>query len=254
MKGLEHLENDYELALFLQQTLIGFATNSSVGGTPEDFTRLREYFLRNPATKPLMPSWIRMSRSSSEFWQFIQPQFSTYAARRHFIREEMNPLLEHCESYKTFPAQESISEVLQKFDEDGINAAWQKALERKVSDPAGAITLSRTILESVCKFILDEREVEYDAKRIELSSLYSMTAKELKLSPDQHTEGIFKQILGGCSGVINGLGQVRNKLGDAHGKGKRPVKPAPRHAALAVNLAGTMALFLVETHDASKAD
>ena len=40
---------------------------------------------------------------------------------------------------------------------------------------------------------------------------------------------------------------MRNKLGDAHGKGKKAVKPAARHAALAVNLAGAMAMFLVET-------
>jgi hypothetical protein len=45
---------------------------------------------------------------------------------------------------------------------------------------------------------------------------------------------------------------LRNKIGDAHGKGGKPVKPSPRHAALAVNLAGTMATFLVETWLAKK--
>lgn len=59
-------------------------------------------------------------------------------------------------------------------------------------------------------------------------------------------------ILGGCSAVVNGLGTLRNKLGDAHGQGKIPVTPAARHAELAVNLAGSLALFLVSTHKASK--
>ncbi|WP_420196198.1 abortive infection family protein [Idiomarina xiamenensis] len=80
-----------------------------------------------------------------------------------------------------------------------------------------------------------------------------MTAKELNLSPDQHNEQIFKQILGGCSGIVNGLGTLRNKLGDAHGKGKLPVKPQARHAELAVNLAGSMTLFLISTHANTKA-
>jgi Abortive infection C-terminus len=40
---------------------------------------------------------------------------------------------------------------------------------------------------------------------------------------------------------------MRNKLSDAHGRGRRPVRPGARHAALAVNLAGTMATFLIET-------
>jgi hypothetical protein len=85
-----------------------------------------------------------------------------------------------------------------------------------------------------------------------LSELYKKTSQELNLSPSQHTEEIFKQILGGCSGIINGLGSLRNKLGDAHGKGRINIKPAPRHAELAVNLSGTMALFLLETFKAKK--
>ena len=85
-----------------------------------------------------------------------------------------------------------------------------------------------------------------------MSELYKLTAKELNLAPEQHSENIFKQILGGCSGIVNGLGSLRNKLGDAHGQGRNPVKPQARHAELAVNLAGTMALFLVSIYEANK--
>ncbi|QUN41767.1 abortive infection family protein [Burkholderia cenocepacia] len=46
---------------------------------------------------------------------------------------------------------------------------------------------------------------------------------------------------------LRGLGAVRNRLGDSHGKGKVAAKPAPRHAELAVNLAGSVALFLLAT-------
>ncbi|WP_368854819.1 abortive infection family protein [Methylosinus sp. Ce-a6] len=54
-------------------------------------------------------------------------------------------------------------------------------------------------------------------------------------------------MLGNRQSVVNHLGAIRNKIGDAHGRGRRPVKPKPRHAELAVNLAGTMASFLVST-------
>jgi hypothetical protein len=47
--------------------------------------------------------------------------------------------------------------------------------------------------------------------------------------------------------VVEGLGSLRNKIGDAHGTGKAAVRPAPRHAQLAVNLAGAMTTFLIET-------
>jgi len=251
MDGMEHLENDYELGKFLVTILIGFATTDKGGGTPEQYVMLRQHFLDNPDTKKLVPDWIRINRTQPQFWSFIQPKFKSYKERRAFIWKEMAPLLDYCESCKTFPAEKSISEVIQKFDETGINYAWQKALERKSNDPEGAITLSRSILESVCKHILDNKGIEYEDNKVKLNDLYKFTAESLNLSPSQHTEEVFKQILGGCSAVINGLGLLRNKLGDAHGKGKKPIKPAPRHAELVVNLTGSMALFLIETYNAS---
>lgn len=252
MEDSKYLKNDFEKAVYLTNTLIGIATHDGCGSTEEDYLELRKYFLDNPVTKKLLPSWIITTRNTRQFWQFIKYKFSTYAERRNFIWKEMNLLLEFCESKQSFPAEKTISEVLEKFDEAGIHYAWRKALERKSTDPEGAITISRTIIESVCKHILDEKGVKYDSKKIELSDLYKKTAKELNLSPSQHTEPIFKQILGGCSGIINGLGSLRNVMGDAHGKGKVNIKPAARHAELAVNLSGTMALFLLETFNARK--
>jgi hypothetical protein len=77
-------------------------------------------------------------------------------------------------------------------------------------------------------------------------------AERLHIAPSQHTEDAFKRILGGCTSVVEGLGTLRNKIGDAHGKGGKPVRAAPRHAQLAVNLAGAMATFIVETWIAQK--
>jgi hypothetical protein len=187
-----------------------------------------------------------------QFWQFIKYEYSTYAERRQFIWGAFNPILEYLEAGVTHPAQKTINEVLESFDADSIHYAWSIALERKASDPEGAITISRTILESVCKHILDEEGVDYDAGSIELSELYKRTAQKLNMAPEQHGEQIFKQILGGCSGIVSGLGALRNKFGDAHGKGKRVVKPHARHAELAVNLAGAMAQFLVSTYESRK--
>jgi hypothetical protein len=63
---------------------------------------------------------------------------------------------------------------------------------------------------------------------------------------------LFKQILGGCQTVVEGLGAMRNRHSDAHGKGISGIKPAARHAELAVNLSGTMATFLLQTWEAKK--
>ena len=250
MEELQYLETDYDRAEYLQSLLVDHAT----GGEGNDtlYQELRGYFLDAPATRDFVPRWVRVNRNLSQFWQFIKHEFETYAERRRFIWNEFSSLLECLEAKQRLPPGRSISEVLQRFDADGIHFAWQKALERKANDPEGAITISRTILESVCKHILDDQGIEYDANKIELHQLYKRTANELNLSPEQHSEKVFKQILGGCSAIVNGLGSLRNRLGDAHGKGKRKVKPASRHAELAVNLAGAMALFLIETYNARK--
>jgi hypothetical protein len=81
-----------------------------------------------------------------------------------------------------------------------------------------------------------------------LNGLYREVAKTLNLIPENHKDLIYKQILGGCSSIVNGLGTLRNEMGDAHGKGIKAVKPKPRHAELAVNLSGAMASFLIQTH------
>jgi uncharacterized protein YfkK (UPF0435 family) len=130
-----------------------------------------------------------------------------------------------------------------------VAAAWQMALESRASDPTGAITSAGTLIETVCKHILDEQKVNYSDSD-DLPTLYRLTADSLNLSPSQHTEQIFCQILGGCQTVVEGLGAMRNRHSDADGTGPSGVRPAPRHAELAVNLAGTMATFLLATWEA----
>lgn len=144
------------------------------------------------------------------------------------------------------PADADISAVLGAFDEAGVQAAWTKALERRDRDPEGAITMARTLLEKVCKHIIEEAGRSY-GENDDLPKLYHAAAEKLNLAPSQHTEGAFKAILGNCQAVVQSIGTIRNKLGDSHGTGRKPARPQPRHAALAVNLAGTMAAFLVAT-------
>lgn len=147
---------------------------------------------------------------------------------------------------KGVPSDAEISAALGAFSPEDISDRWRSALERRSTDPAGAITLSRTLLEDVCKWVLTEASVPYGDKD-ELPTLYKKLAGVLNLAPDAHTEQVFKQILGNAQSIVESLGALRNKLGDAHSGGPKKAKPLPRHAELSVNLAGTMATFLVAT-------
>src|ERR1035437_8980977 len=233
----------------LQNLLIAQAT----GGIGDDrqFQALRREITDNPLLKDIVPRFLRTCRTLIEFWQFIKYEYSTYAERRQFLWDSFRPLLERTDGSKAAPSDQSVAIALQRFDSETVHQLWLRAMERRENDPEGAITLARTLLETVCKHILDEHGIVYETDS-DLPGLYRMAAKSLNLAPSQHSEAIFKQILGGCTAVVEGLGALRNRLSDAHGQGKRPVKPAPRHAELAVNLAGAVAMFLVATHQSKR--
>jgi hypothetical protein len=228
-----------------QNTLIAHATGGAVDAS--EYKQLREEIVNHPLLKDAVPRFLRTCRSTSEFWQFIKYKFPSYAERRQYIWDEFRPLFERIDGTKATPADSAVSITLEKFDVSTVHVLWLKAMERRESDPQGAITLARTLLETVCKHILDDSNVAYDPDS-DLPGLYKMAAKTLNIAPSQHSEPIFKQILGGCTAVVEGLGALRNRLSDAHGQGKKSIRPAARHAELAVNLAGAVATFLVATY------
>jgi hypothetical protein len=232
----------------LQNLLVAQATGGAADNG--EYLFLRKELLEHALVGSLIPRFVRTSRDLGQFWQFIKFKFPTYHERRQFIWDEFRAALEAAESGES-PVAEAAAEVLQKLSSDAVHAAWRRALERRGDDPEGAITLARSLLESVCKHVLDDMGQTYPADA-DIPKLYRLASEQLLLAPSQHSEEAFKRILGGCTSVVEGLGTLRNRLGDAHGGGPRQVRPATRHAELAVNLAGTMAMFIVATWEARK--
>lgn len=231
----------------LQNLLVSEATGGSESDT--QYTRLRQAVLANTQLDSLIPQFLRTCRSLGQFWQFIKYKFPTYVERRNYIWQEFGPLLDAIERGVPAPSDSLVTGAVKNVDAAHVQAAWSKALDRRSADPEGAITSARTLIESVCKHILDTSGEAYD-DAAELPRLYKQTAELLQLAPSQHTEQVFKQILGGCTSVVEGLGSLRNRLSDAHGKGRVASRPAPRHAELAVNLSGALATYLLATWNA----
>lgn len=238
-----------ERALALRNGLLSHATDG--GMDDNNYKLLRKEFMEDPSTVDLLPAFVRTCIDTGDFWSFIKGKFRHYQERRDFLREEFGPLLLFLER-KASPAVDLISSALLSYDESGVHRAWRKAVLRSATDPDGAVTAARTLLEEVCKHLLDEAVEPGTAygPNDDLPKLYKLASEKLNLAPSQHSEETFKRILGGCASVVEGLGSLRNKVGDAHAKGKRQVRVLPRHAHLAVNLAGAMALYLIETWQA----
>lgn len=236
-----------ERILAFRNGLIAEATGHSIDGSV--YRLMRSELMNDAGLARLLPKCVRVCQDRGDFWEFIKAEFPTYAERRAYLREEFAPLIERAENLGVIPNRDLIADTLRSLEEGEVHRVWSKAVERCANDPEGAVTSARTLLESVCMHILDgiaAPEPRYKPGD-DLPKLYRATAEALNLAPSQHTEAVFKQLLGGCTTVVESIGAIRNRVGDAHGRGRKPVKIAPRHAHLAVNLSGAMALFLVET-------
>lgn len=241
-----HGETKLEKVQSLQDGLLAVSTGGAFPGEEEAYKSLRRQLLADVEIGEMIPDYVRRCRDLSQYWHFIKHAYGSYAERRMFIWDSFRAIIDKLEDRDCPPAIRPIGETLQAFDPEKVHAIWEKALDRRFDDPDGAITAARSLLESVCKHILDDERVEYPTD-VDLPKLYALCAEQLNLAPQQHQEKLFKTILGNCQTVVNSLGALRNAIGDAHGVGRRGVRPKPRHAALAVNLAGAMAAFLVST-------
>lgn len=221
--------------------------------TTRDYKAAHHVLLSDPTARRTANRILVRCTSPDMLWSHLRSVATgpgSWELRRNAVHDLLDPILDALHSAdEAAPVDELVAGAAERLDADSVTDAWTRALARRSSDPQGAITMARTLLESTLKTILDDRAIEYrDSDN--LSSLYKATSKELNLAPGDYSEDAFKQILGGAHSVVVGLGSLRNKEGDAHGAGRRRYRAAERHAALAVNLAGSTALFLIETHEA----
>lgn len=131
---------------------------------------------------------------------------------------------------------------LDQLDMRRTKVVWHKIIHRAHSDPEGAITQTRTLLESVCKHILFCAGLE--APKTENLSGLCKRALSVVLPTDGTDEdhGIkFSRIAGG---LVDHLSTYRNAKGDAHASPEE--RAIEQHQVrYAVGLAASTTAFLV---------
>lgn len=121
-------------------------------------------------------------------------------------------------------------------------------------DPDLAIGTAKELVETVCKTIIRERE-EPIPRNADLPQLVKQTAKLLQLTPDDIPEEArasqtIRRLLSNFAVIARGVAELRNLYGTGHGRDPDTKGLQPRHAKLAVGAASTLAVFLLETHQA----
>jgi hypothetical protein len=169
----------------LQNLLVAEATGGGSTSSPSEYKVLRAEVVAHHLLKDIAPRFLRTCRTTAEFWQFIKQKFPSYAERRRFIWDEFRPLFDRIEGTATTPADKTVSVALEKFDAETVHQIWLKALERRETDPDGAITIARTLLETMCKHILDENGEPYQSDA-DLPGLYRLLGDHPKPATCDH--------------------------------------------------------------------
>ncbi len=140
---------------------------------------------------------------------------------------------------------------VQTINFDTVQVEIARALPNLKSDPEDALTAASSLIEAVCRSILIELRQPLPPRK-DIEGLLRAVQEQLGLSPGRsdlppEIETDVRQILGGLTSVIKGVGALRTHGGDAHGRERGFPRIDGRIALLALNAASSVALFLIET-------
>lgn len=117
-----------------------------------------------------------------------------------------------------------LSAMAAGIDFDTVSRDLDRALRAASTDPEIAVTAACAVVESVCRSILVELDIEFPTKQ-DISGLYRAVRDPLGLDPTK--EGVapeivndVKAVLSGLVTSVQGIGSLRTHVGGAHGKEK----------------------------------
>lgn len=151
------------------------------------------------------------------------------------------------------PGVSAAREVLAGTDPGYIAQQITRMEAAVINDPSLAIGTAKELVETCCKTILRERNIEF-SKNADIPELVKLTSKELELTPNDITDkakasDTIKRLLSNLGTIAQGIAELRNQYGTGHGKAAGARGLGSRHAKLAVGAASTLAVFLAETHN-----
>lgn len=145
-----------------------------------------------------------------------------------------------------------IENVSKKFGNEYIEKQISLMVSLIDTHPADSIGKSKELIESCCKYILDEEGISYKSG-ISLSELRKQVFILLNLDSNQNISAKsnkeVKKILSSFTQIIDGINNLRNEKGDGHGRGKTFVELPPRYARLVVNASIGLVQFIWETYE-----
>lgn len=210
-----------------------------------------------------IPDLFEKNRELTDFLNYLVEEIQLESEAIKEIKEELYPILDTLElknmKLEVIYVQPELPEIL---THSHILTEVRKGEQRiEQGDYAGAITSSKTLVESVIKelFMIFEPENEEQIDDYDLLKLYKHLKKHLNMDKVETKNSItsekdlaakkyeesLNQILRGFNSIIQGLAEIRNLSGDSH---LPTVKASRHHAVMAVNSSITICNFLFHTY------
>ncbi len=143
----------------------------------------------------------------------------------------------------THPADD-LFYVLERPKFRALLKLWNKCVDRVYTDPEGAITAARSLLEETCHYILKAEGC--DRRYGNVVSLYADTTKLIGIHPSKSEDDSAKRVLGALQTLFQTAIDFRRIFGDAHGS----TSPAhPSVAQFTVNISSSVTLFLLQSYE-----
>lgn len=177
------------------------------------------------------------------------------------LTEDERKLAERCRGIATRllaggPSLADLKQQARVLDASHLAEQIRRLEDSVEKDPSLAIGTAKELIETCCKTILAARGKEMPGTP-DIPTLTKATLKELNLVPEGIPSAargavVIKRLLSNLSTVGQGLAELRGLYGTGHGQHGSATGLTARHARLAVGAASTLAVFLFETHEATK--
>lgn len=177
---------------------------------------------------------------------------SKYNAEYKRLYKKCKELVSNIKTNMT-PLSRTADELKSKFSSEYLSQQIDLMLRMQSENPTEAIGKAKELVESCCKTILDDENIEWD-KNWDVGRLAGEAIKHLKLMPTDIPDTApaateMKAILGNLRAIATNLAALRNPYGSGHGKSASYKGLEERHAKLAVGSSITFVGFLWDTHE-----
>lgn len=216
------------------------------------FAELRRELLGSSFLAQDARDFLTRHRTLQQLWDRTLSQHRSYRERREVIDTAFE---------STIARLEQGGSTLVELDENSLHdlnmgearRLWDKATRRLIEDDDadGALTLTRTLLETVCKKILDAFGATYSSG--DTAQNLCKRALDLVVPASVRGREHFRQFNRSTLNIVENISLYRAEQSDAHGTALD--KDIETHqAAYAVNLAGSTAIFLIECYRTTRID